>query len=63
MSVERSIVIAAPPERVWAALAEPEQLAQWFLPPMGAQLQRADDGTLTVLMGPITVDLAVMDGL
>ena len=63
MSVERSIWIGAPPARVWAALAEPEQLAQWLLPPMGAQLQRAEDGTLTILMGPLTADLAVMDGL
>ena len=33
ISVERSIWIAAPRERVWQAVVEPEQVAQWFLPP------------------------------
>ncbi len=28
--IEREIVLAAPPERVWAALTEPDQMAGWF---------------------------------
>ena len=28
--IEREVVIAAPPERVWAALTEPVQIAGWF---------------------------------
>jgi uncharacterized protein YndB with AHSA1/START domain len=30
--VERTVWIAAPPERVWQAVTEAEQLAQWFAP-------------------------------
>jgi uncharacterized protein YndB with AHSA1/START domain len=29
-SIEREIVIAAPPERVYAIVSEPEHIAQWF---------------------------------
>ncbi|HEY6597370.1 MAG TPA: SRPBCC domain-containing protein [Asanoa sp.] len=29
-SIEREIVIAAPVERVWAVLTEPEHIAGWF---------------------------------
>jgi uncharacterized protein YndB with AHSA1/START domain len=32
IAVECSIWIAAPRERVWQAVTEPEQLAQWFAP-------------------------------
>lgn len=28
--IERELVLAAPPERVWAALTVPEQMAGWF---------------------------------
>ena len=28
--IEREVVIAAPPERVWAALTKPDQIAGWF---------------------------------
>jgi uncharacterized protein YndB with AHSA1/START domain len=62
ISVERSIWIAAPRERVWQAVVEPEQLAQWFLPPaLGAQLRRDDSGKLSVLMGPMAVEVAVFE--
>ena len=33
LTVERSIWIGAPRERVWQAVTDPEQLAQWLLPP------------------------------
>jgi uncharacterized protein YndB with AHSA1/START domain len=62
ISVERSIWIAAPRERVWLAVIEPEQVAQWFLPPaLGAQLRRDEDGKLSVLMGPMAVEVAMLD--
>jgi uncharacterized protein YndB with AHSA1/START domain len=47
--VERSIWIAAPRERVWQAVTDPEQLAQWFLPPtLGAQMKGDDRGKISV---------------
>src|SRR6266542_3297258 len=62
ISVERSIWIAAPRERVWQAVMEPDQVAQWFLPPaLGAQLRRDDSGKLSVLMGPMAVELAALN--
>lgn len=64
LAVERSIVIAAPRERVWQALTDPEQMAQWFLPPaLGGQLQRDGQGRLSILMGPMAVAVAVFDGM
>lgn len=32
MKIERSIVIDAPPERIWPFLVEPEKILQWYLP-------------------------------
>jgi uncharacterized protein YndB with AHSA1/START domain len=32
IAVERSIWIAAPRERVWRAITDPEQLTQWYAP-------------------------------
>jgi uncharacterized protein YndB with AHSA1/START domain len=64
MSVERSVWIEAPAAQVWGAVSEPEQMAKWFLPPMlPAQLQRAADGTLSLHMGPMASDLAIMERL
>jgi uncharacterized protein YndB with AHSA1/START domain len=58
-AVERTIWIAAPSERVWRAVTEPEELAQWFLPPaLGAQMKRNGDGTLFVCMGPMEIPFA-----
>ena len=60
--VERSIWIDAPRERVWQAVTDPAQLAQWFLPPMlGAQMRRDDDGTTFVLMGEMAIPVAVLE--
>jgi uncharacterized protein YndB with AHSA1/START domain len=64
LTVERSIWIAAPRERVWQAVVEPEQLAQWLLPPaLGAQLTRAADGTLLVGMGGMEIPLAIQEAV
>jgi uncharacterized protein YndB with AHSA1/START domain len=62
ISVERKIWIAAPRARVWQAVVEPDQVAQWFLPPaLGAQLSRDASGKLSVLMGPMAVEVAVFE--
>lgn len=62
MSIDRDVWIQAPADRVWSALADPEQLAKWFLPPtLPAQLERAGDGTLSIHMGPMASDLALME--
>jgi uncharacterized protein YndB with AHSA1/START domain len=51
LTLERSIHISAPRERVFAAISEPEQLAQWLLPPaLGAEMTRSENGTLSVVM-------------
>jgi uncharacterized protein YndB with AHSA1/START domain len=58
-AVELSIWIAAPRGRVWQAVTDPEQIAQWFLPPvLGAQMKRNDSGRLFVCMGPMDVAVA-----
>lgn len=62
LSVERSIWIAAPRERVWQAVTDPEQVAQWLLPPaLGAQLKRDEHGTIVVCMGPMEIPFASVE--
>ena len=64
MKVERSIWIDALPERVWQAISDPDQIAQWFLPPMmGFGMTLAEDGTLSVMMGEMGVAVARLEGL
>lgn len=59
ISVERSIWINAPAEQVWQAVTDPEQVAQWLLPPaLGAQLKRDEHGTIFVCMGPMEIPFA-----
>jgi uncharacterized protein YndB with AHSA1/START domain len=64
LTVQRSIWIDAPRERVWQAVTEPEQLAQWFLPPsLGAQLKRDNSGEISVCMGPMTAAIALVEAV
>jgi uncharacterized protein YndB with AHSA1/START domain len=59
LTVETSIGIEAPCERVWDALIQPGQMAQWLLAPMmGAELKRTDDNHLIVGLGPMQVPIA-----
>ena len=49
MEVEREILLDAPPEEVWEALTEPEQLEEWFANDVDFDLDRGgvfrwDDG-------------------
>jgi uncharacterized protein YndB with AHSA1/START domain len=62
LTVERSIWIDAPRERVWQALTDPEHVAQWLLPPaLGAQMQRDAGGTFFVCMGGMEIPIALME--
>lgn len=62
LSVERSIWIPAPRERVWQAVTDPEQIAQWLLPPaLGARLKRDGEGTLLVCLGPMEIPFATVE--
>jgi uncharacterized protein YndB with AHSA1/START domain len=61
-TVERTIWIDAPRQRVWQAVTDPEQLAQGFLPPaLGAQMKRDDSGKLFVCMGPMEIPFAILE--
>jgi uncharacterized protein YndB with AHSA1/START domain len=62
--VERSIWIAAPRERVWQAVTDPEQIPQWFLPVTFAPpMKRDDTGTLSLTLGEMDVAFAVLEGI
>ncbi len=64
IQVERSIWIDAPPERVWQAISDPDQIAKWFLPPaMSFGMKLAEDGTLSVMMGEMGIAVARLEGL
>lgn len=63
-NVEQSIWIGAPIDRVWQAVTDPAQIAQWLLPPMlGAQMTRNEQGNLAVLLGPMAVVVATLEDL
>lgn len=62
VGVERSIWINAPRDRVWQAILQPDQLAQWFLPPaLGAQMKRDEKGMLFVSMGGMDIPVALTE--
>ncbi len=62
--IERSILIDVPRGQAWLALTQPEQLAQWFLPPMlGAGMKRDAQDQLFVSMGGMDIPLAVFEVL
>ena len=62
IKVDRSIWIDAPRERVWQAITDPAELAQWFLPPMlGADMKRDADDTIFVSMGGMEIPVATLE--
>ena len=64
LAVERSIWIDAPRERVWQAVTDPEQVAQWLLPPtLGAQMKRDDSGKISVCMGDMDIAIAILEAV
>lgn len=56
--LERSIWIAAPRERVWQAVADPAQIAQWFAP--GTVFSQKGD-TICIRIGDEDVAVAVIE--
>ena len=64
IKVERSIWIDLPRERVWQAITDPAELAQWFLPPaLGADMKRDANDTILVSMGGMEIPVAVLEEL
>ena len=64
LKVERSIWIDAPRERVWQAITNPADLAQWLLPPvLGAQMKREPDDTIFVSMGGMEIPVAILESV
>src|SRR5262245_57358521 len=64
VTVERSTWIDAPRERVWQDVTEPEQIAQWLLPPsLAAQMKRDDSGTIFVCMGEMEIPIAIFEAI
>jgi len=62
LTVERNIWIDAPRARVWQAVTDPEQVAQWFLPPaLGAGMKRDERGNILVYMGEMGIAVAVQE--
>ena len=62
IKVERTIWIDAPRERVWQAITDPANLAQWLLPPaLGADMKRDANDTILVSMGGMEIPVAVLE--
>ena len=56
LTVERSIMVDAPRERVWQAVTDPEQIVKWVLPALpGAQMTRSKVTCFGVLGGTLWV--------
>jgi uncharacterized protein YndB with AHSA1/START domain len=62
VTVERSIGIAAPRQRVWEALTNPAEVIQRFVPNLAfAQMTRDDSGTVRVHIGEMGVEFITLD--
>lgn len=57
ITIERSIWIDAPRERVWRAISDPAQITQWFSPGT-AILQNGD--RISIRMGEADVEVAII---
>ncbi len=63
-TIERSTWIAAPREKVWQAVTEPQHIAVWFLTAMpGSQMKRDENGKLSLDMGFMVADFAVLEAM
>jgi uncharacterized protein YndB with AHSA1/START domain len=58
ITVERSIWIAAPRERVWQAVTDPAQIAQWFAP--GTSISQKEN-TICVHIGGQEIEVAEIE--
>src|SRR5688572_7387872 len=62
IKVERSIWINVFRERVWRAITDPADLAQWLLPPaLGADMKRDENDTILVSMSGMEIPVAVLE--
>ncbi len=58
MTIERSIWIAAPRERVWQAVTDPAQIAQWFAP--GTSFSQKGN-TICMRRGEMDIEVALIE--
>ena len=64
LKVERRIWIDAPRERVWQAITDPADLAQWLLPPaLGADMKRGANDTILVSMRGMEIPVAALEDI
>ena len=64
IKVERSIWMDVSRERVWQAITDPADLAQWLLPPaLGADMKRDDNDTIYVSMGGMEIPVAALEDI
>lgn len=54
IAIERSIWINAPRERVWLAITDPDQVAQWFAPGTSFKSTGSEVGARLYVEGPAT---------
>jgi uncharacterized protein YndB with AHSA1/START domain len=59
ITIQRSIWINAPRERVWQAVTDPAQVATWFAP--GAVMSQTDDGKISVRVSDMDIEVAVVE--
>lgn len=56
-TVDTSILIDAPIEKVWQAITSPDQLIQWLVPNLpDAQMECDESGQVSIHMGPVAID-------
>lgn len=61
-TVERSITLNAPREKVWDAITNLEQLAGWFVPNLpGMPMSQDESGKVTLHLGEMGIELMVME--
>lgn len=58
VAIERSIWIDAPRERVWQAVTDPAQIAQWFAP--GTSFTKKGN-IISIHMGEMDIEVAMVD--
>jgi uncharacterized protein YndB with AHSA1/START domain len=63
-AVERTIWIAAPRQRIWEAITDPEKIPLWLLPALpGAVVKRDESDRLSVRIGEMEAGFAVFESL
>ena len=61
-TIEQTVWIDAPRERVWQAITDPEQIVKWFVPNLPfASMTRDEAGKLTINLGEMGIDLLILE--